>query len=389
MTAYPRLKNIVRALLIGTYVVVLGSPATGGRYDRADYGRRIDGIGGDTAVWWCEATWKIAPQRPAPEAVSPAATFSAARNDHEALQVVLRPAKGLKRLTAVASAMTAPGGATIAAKNIRVLRVYYHRIHTSSDGTTQMGLWPDALPPLSEPLDVPAGRNQPLWVLVYVPKDASPGDYTGRLTLKAEGWSADVPLRLHVWTFTLPERNHLETAWGMSPDNIFRYHRLKSEAERRRVLEMYLESFAEHRINPQNPTPLDPIRVKFLPEADPPRAELDFSAFDAEMARVIARFHFTNFSLPIVEGMGGGRWFDRQPPAIGRFGEKTPQYQAMFASYVKQLESHLREKGWLRAAYVYWYDEPKITDYGFVRAGMARLKKYAPGLQTMLTEQPR
>jgi len=151
---------------------------------------------------------------------------------------------------------------------------------------------------------------------------------------------------------------------------------------------MYLESFAEHRISPQNPTPLDPIRVKFLPEADPPRAELDFSAFDAEMARVIAKFHFTNFSLPIVEGMGGGRWLDRQRPAIGRFGEKTPQYQAMFSSYVKQLESHLREKGWLRAAYVYWYDEPDITDYAFVRAGMARLKKYAPGLQTMLTEQP-
>ncbi len=60
----------------------------------------------------------------------------------------------------------------------------------------------------------------------------------------------------------------------------------------------------------------------------------------------------------------------------------------MFSSYVKQLESHLREKGWLKVAYIYWYDEPSPGDYPFVRAGMERLKKYAPGLCTMLTEQP-
>ena len=77
MTAFPRVNNVVSALLIATYTVVLGSPAFGGRYDRADYGRRIEGIGGDTAVWWCEATWKIAPDRAAPQVASPAATFNA------------------------------------------------------------------------------------------------------------------------------------------------------------------------------------------------------------------------------------------------------------------------------------------------------------------------
>ena len=92
--------------------------------------------------------------------------------------------------------------------------------------------------------------------------------------------------------------------------------------------------------------------------------------------------HFTNFVLP-VEGMGGGDYENRSEPKIGNFGEQTPQYQAMFASYVKQLETHLREKGWLKMAYIYWFDEPEPKDYAFVQAGIDRLKKYAPGLQTM------
>ena len=57
--------------------------------------------------------------------------------------------------------------------------------------------------------------------------------------------------------------------------------------------------------------------------------------------------------------MGGGTFHERYPPQIGKFGEDTPQYQAMFSSYAEQLEEHLREKGWLSMAYVYWFDEPE------------------------------
>jgi hypothetical protein len=38
--------------------------------------------------------------------------------------------------------------------------------------------------------------------------------------------------------------------------------------------------------------------------------------------------------------------------------------------------------------YTYWFDEPEPKDYAFVRSGMERLKKCAPGIATMLTEQP-
>jgi len=355
---------------------------------RSDYGELLGPADGLGAVWWCDATRKVPRARPVPQTSSPAARLSAARNDREAVQMVVRAGeKPLTRLTATAGPLTGPDGATILAENIQVLRVYYHYVEHPTDSTGARDYWPDALPPLDEPLDVPAGENQPLWVSVSVPKDAKPGDYSGTIELKAEGWSAAAPLRLHVWNFALPDRNHLDTAFGLSPGEIFRYQKLKTDADKRRVLDLYFQSFADHRISPYDPAPLDPIRVKFLPEADPPRAEVDFSAFDPAMTQAVEKYRFTNFMLPL-QGMGGGTFHERWEPKIGDFGESTPQYQAMFSSYLKQIEGHLREKGWLEMAYTYWFDEPDPKDYQFVRGGMERIKRHAPGLKNMLTEEP-
>jgi hypothetical protein len=196
-----------------------------------------------------------------------------------------------------------------------------------------------------------------------------------------------VPLQLHVWNFTLPERNHLETAFGLSPGEIFRYHGLRTDEEKRQVLDLYFQSFAEHRISPYDPAPLDPIQVKFLPQEKPPRAELDFTAYDRAVSRALEQYHFTGL-IQHLQGMGGGTFFERQPPQIGGFSEDTPQYQALFSSYVSQVEQHLREQGWLDRAYVYWFDEPEPRDYDFVAQGMRRLKQHAPGLRRMLTEEP-
>ena len=356
-------------------------------YYRSDYGEVLFGGEGKTAVWWCDATRKVPRRRALPTATGRGATFSAAKNDREAVQIVVRPSEPLKGLKASASPLTGPRGAVIPAENIKILRVYYHFVDHPTDATGVRDWWPDALPPLAKPIDVAAGENQPLWVLVHVPRDAKAGDYQGSLSLEAEGFSAQVPLRLHVWDFTLPDRNHLETAFGFNAHEVFRYHQAKTDADRRKLLDLYFQSFAEHRISPYDPTPLDPFRVKFLPDAKPARAEIDFGDFDRAMAAALEKYHFTNFSLPI-QGMGGGTFHARWEPSIANFGEKTPEYQAMFASQVQQIESHLRDKGWLKMAYVYWFDEPDPKDYDFVRQGMQRLHRYAPGIQRMLTEEP-
>ncbi len=372
----------------GRALGVLEIPLAVHEYHRADYGNYL-AKAGPVVLWWCEADWKIARKRPAPKDAggSSGITVMAAKGDHESVQLVLRPEDGTTLERVEVSNLQGPKGYSIDAGNVTVHRVFYHFVHTPTDQTGVVDWWPDALPPIQYPLSLSAGMNQPLWVTIRVPRNAEAGEYHGEIRLTGTGWQAVVPLQLKVWNFALPERNHLETAFGFDCWQAFRYHNVQSEEDRRRVLDLYFQSFADHRISPYNPTPLDPYRVTFDPKAEPPRAVVDFSRFDNAMEEAIRRYHFTNFMVQI-QGMGGGTFHSRVEPSLGGFAESTPQYQALFSSQVRQIEEHLREKGWLHMAYVYWFDEPEPKDYEFVKAGMARLKKYAPGLARMLTEEP-
>jgi len=105
------------------------------------------------------------------------------------------------------------------------------------------------------------------------------------------------------------------------------------------------------------------------------------------MERAIRDYNITNFRLGL-QGMGSGTYESRRHGRIGNFDAGTPQYEAMFADYVKKIENHLREKGWLEMAYIYWFDEPDPKDYDFVAEYTARLQKYAPGLTRFITEEP-
>ncbi len=341
-------------------------------------------------LWWAEPDWKVSPTLPAPpKSEKKPIRIEAARNDFESFQLVVNGGKtGLDELSlSLDGNLQGDGDATISTENIQVRYAYYHFVNRPTDRTGLVGDWPDALPPLESPLKVAVGRNQPLWVTVYVPKDAKPGDYHGTLKLRRNGDESEVPFTVHVWNFSLPERNRHETAFGLSPGNIFRYHNCKTAEEKRAVLELYWRNFADHRVSVYNPTPLDPIRVSWNPKSDPPSATLDFTAFDKEMERRIREHHITNFNLRI-EGMGWGTFEERHPGKIGEFVAGAPEYEAMFSDYVKKLEAHLTEKGWLSMAYVYWFDEPEPKDYDFVAEYTAKLKKYAPALARMITEEP-
>jgi len=56
--------------------------------------------------------------------------------------------------------------------------------------------------------------------------------------------------------------------------------------------------------------------------------------------------------------------------------------------YLGKLEAMLARNGWLDHAYVYWFDEPDPKDYEFVKSGFETIRRYAPQIRNMLTEQP-
>lgn len=129
------------------------------------------------------------------------------------------------------------------------------------------------------------------------------------------------------------------------------------------------------------------VRSKPLLSEEKLQPKFDFRAWDQAMSRALDHYHFNSFRLGI-SGMGGGTFHARSVPSLLGFTEETPEYPILFNSYCRQLQEHLRVKGWLEEAFVYWFDEPAPKDYEFVLNGFKKLKKYAPQITRMLTEQP-
>jgi hypothetical protein len=117
-----------------------------------------------------------------------------------------------------------------------------------------------------------------------------------------------------------------------------------------------------------------------------PEPVFDFAAWDRAMRRAIDVYHFNSFRLNIP-GLGGGTFHQRYEPELLGFAEHTPQYEGAMRAFLGTLQAHLREQGWLEEAFVYWFDEPDPKDYAFVNNGFAKLKKWAPDVRRMLTEQ--
>jgi len=362
------------------------------------YGWRLSDPEASVGVWWCESLRKISRNRPPPAERGGRIRISAARNERESFQLVVNPQKAMTNICVSVSDLRGPGGAKIPRENLTVCRVGYVRVESPTDATGVAGDWPDPLPPLeADGSFVPeAGRNTPLWFTVHVPNGIPGGDYDGVIELQTKqrtkfdrsGWKTRVPLRVQVWNFTLPKETRLKTALGLSLGVVKQYHNLTTDEELAAVWDKYMQNFAAHRIAPYWPMGLANIGVKIDKSGAAPRVQVDFTKFDAAATRYLDEFRFSTFMLQLT-GLGwGGQgkpWHDGE---FGGFKQGTPEYEALWGDYARQLSDHLEAKGWLRKAYLYWFDEPEPSDYPHVRRNNEQIKRLAPKLARMLTEQP-
>jgi len=223
-------------------------------------------------LWWAlSSAAKIRPDQLPPTAGNSAILLSSARNEREAVQLVVRPHRRLGDFRITCGGLSGPGGARIDASRIEVLQVRYLEIAVPTDNASSKGLWPDPLLPISGPLELQPDFNHAFWLRVFVPPETPAGMYHGTVDLRAAGMAASVPIELTVYDFKLPERMTCTTAFGFAPENVFRYQGLKTESQKRLVLEKYWDDFAAHHIAPYDPAPLDPIRVKW-PDIHPPKS---------------------------------------------------------------------------------------------------------------------
>lgn len=338
---------------------------------------------GDLEIWVTHGLDKVRPADPPGSARR--ADLSAARNEFEPFQVVLRSPAPIAGVDArIGDLVAEDGGHRIDRRHATVYRVGWLDVETPSSEAGDTGEWPDPLLPRTDPyagerrdafpFDLPAARNQPLWLEVYVPPETPPGAYRGTVEIAVGGAArAAVPVSLEVWPFTLPSTSSLRTSFGFSgPTALKRHHgSYLGDDELHELTGRYAEAALRHRISLHGGSMAPPE-----PRFDGSRVTVDWTRYDREVG-------------PFLEGTV----FGADDPLPGARATSTDVITAPGLDdtrkvlYWRAWADHFRRRGWLDRLFLYLPDEPGVEDYPEV-ARLADLARRAdPELPTLLTEQ--
>lgn len=336
--------------------------------------------------------------------------IKAAKNEVESFQVVVAALQeNVRVVSAEISELTGPRGARIGKDHIKLFRPEYVRVRRPTPrAELPPGLYADPLVPFINPLtgkpieplsrsrkrwgepvtttghdmyaipfEVFKGQNQPIWVDVHVPRDAPAGIYKGKFSVRASGnVSAELPVSLTVWDFTLPDgpthRNHFGGFY-----NVARYFDAKRDSQESRQIEVrYCEVIAEHRINP-------PIPRGLLPKVNDDGSLEVVPERHQALAEFITRLHVTDFQIP------------RAPFASLPHSTLRPDYKEISLAnrkkaqrYYRDFYNYLKKNGWEKRAYLYMWDEPNLREnYEQVLVLGGLVHEAVPELRCLVVEQ--
>ncbi|HUS68263.1 MAG TPA: glycoside hydrolase domain-containing protein [Kofleriaceae bacterium] len=293
------------------------------------------------------------------------ARLEAARGEWEAFQIAVTAGKTpLKNVRADIKGVKAT-----------LYRVGLVEVKEPSSVEGRRGPWPDPLIPDVDPyvgekrsafpFDVPAGESRAIWVDVWVPPETPAGLQRGRVSVRADGFSVEVPVELEVHRFTLPKSASLPVTFGITGNALARAHH-RPDGDNALLLRRYAVAALRHRISLHGGAMEPPPLVD---------GQVDFTAYDAEIA-------------PFLDGKAdpggaaeGARWTAidlrvpwRMPPAARE-------------AYVRQVIAHFRARGWLDRLFAYTWDEPTDAQLPEVRERAAWLHRVAPEVPRLVTKE--
>lgn len=321
-------------------------------------------------LWNSTGTYKVMQETKLPSEKAQGVRISAAKNEFEPFQLVLKPAKQLKNVKVTPHILTGPKGAKIEAWNVSVRNVDYIFVSEPTSLDVAKGYYPDALPEFA-PFTATQGVNNPVWVTVYVPSKTVAGDYKGTVDVSADGLKTiSVPVTVHVWNFELPNVSKLRTAFGCGLDGPVSYQGATTTEEMRKLAELYYRDFWRHRVAPYNPYAFYDIKTS----VENGKLKLDFSDFDQAIDKFFPLFN--SFNLPhfgVNDDAGLNAGADSQRLKI---------------DYMREVTEHLVNKGQIGKAYNYIFDEPTPEQYASVKDASELCRQADSRIKVLLTEQP-
>lgn len=343
-----------------------------------------DKIKRDGAPWSASAVWSQATGR---------VSLHAGRNEYIGFQImVTAEGSDLRGVNAALNEMAGPGYG-ISSGNIELFREHYFNVTEPSSSmygdqsTTGPGWYPDPLVPFNAPnggapFDVTVGCNQGIWIDIYVPAEASPGNYTGAVSVSAQGVPAvSVPIDLEVWYFTLPRETHLPTFFMYQPDELAEAHGVYKYDDAYMAIEAeYARMARRHRFD---------ASTSIWPEVSGTGTETTInwdSWHDAFASRHLDGTIFPDgrgemlYALPIC----------RQFPEPSEHGGMYSQeYEDTFITMLRLFKDHFVARGWFDRSFLYIIDEPNTREaYDLVRYYGALIDRSGTGFPFMISEGP-
>ncbi len=328
-------------------------------------------------LWTTPATRKVKVGDAAPSAKRSGLGLAAARNEWEPVQLVVSPVGGSVTIS-VAPFVTLPGA------SIDIARVGY------------VGDWSETLEKVASGATVTlsAAAPTPLWLTVYVPEDAKPGDHQTSLTLTASGGSpVTVPVTLHVFDFALPKEIHFSSQLNVSvqslgPTGTVAHDRLH-----------------QHRLTPASSTwpsglgwgitwdnASSPTKCNAF--FDEPNEGADYSIQQLSKKYLLGQgwngagypdaeiFQFVDNATPRPKTFCG---IDRGGDHYG-----TAAYNAEWSEWLSALDTYLVKNGLAARTYYYAQNEPQNAADHALAAHLCRLtKKAAPNLRIAISDEPK
>ncbi len=273
--------------------------------------------------------------------------LSLARNEHEALQVVVIPDQNLTNCRVSVSTLVGRNGVGPFNGTVGVWLVGHVdvaedwiddlNIQHPSHLVNYHGWWPDPLLTFQQSCNIAANDRVAFWIDVATRADTPPGDYLATITVTADGHAAQaVQLNVHVWDIELPRTPTLPTAFSTDywmTSNL--YGSQWSSAMKLKFWDIQLE----HRLGVMS------LYSKTPPTMDDIHYWLDRGA--------------NSFCIMNVSGDG--------------------------VEVLAPLVNQLRAEGLLDRAFVYGFDEAPIDKFPSMYQVFTKVHNLYPGLRTMTT----
>lgn len=298
------------------------------------------------------------------------ATLDALRNETEAAQLAVVPLAGpLARVQIQPGELLRQGGKG----SLGVPTVY--RVGLVGPPERR---WPDPLYLGNVATEVIG--PQAFWISVKVPADAAPGPYRTQVKLSLNGAPGPVlPLEVRVHQAALPVTGKLKFVIGCGPGP------------------EYYDDVLAHRMNPGGMACGCPADADYSLDAAG-NLKIDFTGYDQAMERYIAA-GLNNFGLPHSGGDGGGLIPDRMAkwatdPSTGAKTRVSlnpldgPEATARFQRWAREFCDHLRDRGWLKYAFLYIWDEPSPAHFPAIAAISRAFREAVADVPIEVTASP-